>query len=179
MSVAQTFTLPAQPPTGVLRRVPLGGNGYTDPFAMYTLRNYAVTGDATNGSVSLTVVMDRRYCSLVSYCSGIYTAAGSSPAPFRWLLGSGTNGTTPNMFRQRRIVLGSTEVSAAIITDMWLPPAFLLPGGDFSELVLTGVNEDTDIMQMFTVIYLFNINARQKVPYSHLVQSRGGIGNSD
>ncbi len=179
MSVSDTFTLPDNPPTGLLSYVPLGGDGYTDPFAMYALRNFLVIGDATGGASTLTVVMDDRFCSMVSYASVIASGVNVNPTTVRWGLGSAVAGQTPQMFRQRVLDLGSILVSPSRLTDTWLPPAFLLPGADFSSLSCAVPNEDTDVQQIFCAIFLYNINARQKVPYSHLVQARGGVGDGN
>lgn len=179
MSVELSVTLPNNPATGLLQYVPLGGDGYTDPFAMYVLRNFLLTGDASGGFSEIEVVMDDRFCSMVQFASVIFNDTSADPLPVRWVLGSSLLGTTPNMFRVRDIPALAAATGEPQSTDMWLPPAFLLPGADFSALSVKILNGNTDTMQLFTSIFLFNVNARQKVPYSRLVQARGGIGNGN
>lgn len=179
MSVAATVTLPDEPATGRKAFVPLGGNGYTDPFAMYVIRNFLVTMDASGGVATIEVVMDDRFCSMVGYATYISSNGTIDPATVRWTLGSALAGSTPQMLRARQLPLNRSAVNVSVINDMWLPPAFLLPGADFSSLIVATDNDDTFTAQLFCVIYLYNINARQKVPYSHLVQARGGIGDGN
>ncbi len=86
MAVTISVNLPDNPGTGALRFIPLGGNGYTAPFAMWQLRAFAATGDATAGALSLTVRMDPRYCSMVGYASMNFPGTTPDPYPLRWLL---------------------------------------------------------------------------------------------
>jgi hypothetical protein len=179
MSVSSTFTLPNNPPGGVLAYVPLGGNGYTDPFAMYVLRNWVLSMDASGGNAELEVVMDDRFCSMVAFASMISSNTAVDPAAVRWTLGSGVTGSTPLMARAREFDLLPAAVTSDRLTDTWLPPAFVIPGADFCSLTVTTENDAGFAMQLFASIFLYNINARQKVPYSHLVQARGGVGDSN
>jgi len=178
MSVTATVTFPSQPASGTLKYVPLGGNGYTDPFAMYQLKDFSVTGDATGGTASLHVIMDNRYCCMLAYASMTSAATGTDPMSIRWVWGSDTGGESPQAFRFQEAPVSPLGFGSRV-SDTWVPQAFM-QGSDPVALRLSvaSVNEDTDAVVMHAVIYLYNINARNRVPMSQLVKAQGSSGNS-
>lgn len=176
MSVSATVTLPATPSTGVLTYVPLGGNGYTSPFAMWSLANFLVTGAAGGGSQSLSVVMDDRYCSLMSYASMTYTDTAAHD--YRWSLVGEVGGPVPLDSRTLKITASSASINAATQTDVWRPTPVVHPGATPITLSVATLNVDTFVLQLHLQVFLFNINARQKVPYHLLVACRPGDSNS-
>jgi len=171
MSVIDTIVLPGQGATGSVRYVPLGGNGYTAPHAMFQVRAWAVTGDASGGTMRLDLTMDDRYCSLMAYAS-MTSDSANDPSGVRWVL---QGARAPQMFRANLIPALSATINAGVIADTYLPPVFVTPGESPVTLSLVMLNEDTKIMQMHASIYVFNINARQKVPMHLLVAARGGV----
>lgn len=172
MAVSLVVDIPATPANGFLRFIPLGGNGYTSPFAMWQCQQLLVTGDATGGAASITVNMDRRYCSMMGYASMTYPGTTPDPFPLRWAI---TGDRVPQQFRAVKVDLIPTTISAARVSDTWLPPATVNPGPEEIALSITVPNTDTLVLQMHCAIFLFNINARQKVPYHLLAAARGGI----
>lgn len=177
MAVAESFTLPDNPATGVLRITPLGGDGFTDPMFRYDLRNFQALGDASAGGISLSVVMDQRYCCMLSFCSMVYGGTGNDPMPVRYIWGGGIGGITPNQFRFVRADVVPATIGARV-TDMWVPPAIMQPSDPLLTLRVETINEDTDVLQMFMSVFCYDINALQKVPMSQLVRSKGSSGNS-
>lgn len=175
MSVSATVTLPNAPATGVLRYTPLGGNGYTSPHAMYQLKNFLVTGDSGGGTASLEVVMDDRFCCMIAYASMIFGGASTNPATVNWTWGGGLAGISPQFIQQRQVTLSNTSVGAPRIADTFDSPAFVHGSDSNLALTVTTVNEDADTVQLFLSVYLFNINAREKVPIELLVAARGGV----
>lgn len=173
VAVSSSFTLPNQPANGVVTQVPLGGDGYTAPFAMYTVVNFATTGDATGGAQTMNMVMDNRYCALLGYAS--MTSTAPADIDIRWSLVGVLGGTVPLMVRAASIDRISSTVTTATVNDTWLPPAFIMPGADPATLTLAVINTDTLIVQVHAVIFLYNINARQKMPFGILAEPRGGI----
>lgn len=172
MAVSDSFTLPAEPGTGDLEYVPLGGDGLHDPFAMYLVRSFAITGDVSGGSQKLSIVFDDRFCSMVAYASFL-KATAIDPAGFRWTL---VGDRVPLQAKQLERALTPSTVAGATITDTWLPPAFINAGaGAVPTLAISTTNEDGVALQMNAAIYLFNIDARQKTPMPRLVASRGGV----
>lgn len=178
MAVLNTFTLPGQPAQGaglggVATFTPLGGDGYTAPRGMFTVTNMVSTGDATGGAHSNEIVMDSRYCSMVSYAS--MTGPNAADIDIRWSLVASVGGVVPLMVRTLAVDRMGAAIDAATINDLWLPPAFIMPGSDPATLRIAVINADTITMQLHAVIFIYNINARQKVPYGMLTAPRGGI----
>lgn len=174
MSVVATMTLPQQGATGVLRYTPLGGNGMSSPKGMYQLRNFAVTGDVSGGSIKLQVVMDDRFCCMVAYATMLYAGTGTDPMPIRWLFGGSIGGISPDQVRQVAADVVPTTVGGDRVQDMWVPPAFVHGSDPNLTLEISTINEDGDVLQLHASIFVFDINARQRVPFELLVASRGG-----
>lgn len=173
MAVDSSFVLPNQPATGRLTLSPLGGDGYTAPHAMYTVTNWLTTGDATGGAQTMNVTMDDRFCGMVGYAS--MTSTAPADIDIRWSLVGAVNGVVPLMVRAASIDRISSTVTTATVNDTWLPPAFIMPGQDSATLGLAVINTDTLVVQVHLVVFLYNINARQKMPFGVLADARGGI----
>lgn len=170
MSVAATVTLPAQHSAGSTLYVPLGGNGMSSPHAMYVVKGLNVTGDASGGQASMTIIFDDRFCSMVGYASVVSSNTAVDPAAVRWVL---TGSQTAQAFRAALI---AENAVAGPISDTWLPPPVLTPGGPArAQLSVTLLNETTITSQMYAQIFIYNINARQRVPFEYLVAARGGV----
>lgn len=170
MSVSESVTLPAQPGSGTLRFVPLGGDGYTAPFAMWQIRDFIATGDSGAGNQVVSIGMDDRYCSLVGYAAMTYT--DTAVQDIRWVL-AGTQ--VPLQVRTIKLSPSSASLNTATMSDLWLPPAAVSPGATPVTLSITTLNNDTEVLTLHASIFLFNINARQKMPYQALVAARGGV----
>ncbi len=66
MTVATQITLPEQPGTGLVKYIPLGGDGYRSPFALARWSLDSV-GDASGGTNNISVFMPSEYCSVVAW----------------------------------------------------------------------------------------------------------------
>ena len=173
ISVTSTVTFPAQPTTGSLRYIPLGGDGFSAPFAAYELSGHGVTGDASSGSASLIVKMDPRFTSLVSFASvGMVQPTATDRDIAMLLAGAGTQAL------QVAQVAVDALVDAATIRKSWVPVPVILPGGITSgslvpQLTVKMLNVDTASYTLTTMIYVFNIRARELTPMGPLLWARG------
>ncbi len=174
MAVASTFEPPAQPTTGALTYVPLGGDGYSAPLAAYSIQNHAVTGDATGGAASLTVDMDPRFCSLVSFVSFSILQATSADAEYSLKIGSSTGTQIPSILHSDLQVAVSSTVSSKEINKTFNLIPMMMPGaGQAGQINLLVKNVDTDIVRLSALIYLFNIRVRELTAMGPLLWSRG------
>lgn len=175
VSVNSSVTLPAEPTNGTLVFTPLGGDGFASPRAMYQLSNFAITGDVSGGSISLDVVMDSRYCTMIAYATMLYSGTGTDPLPILWRLQeAGVGGRSPLRLRQVSADVITADTGGARVNDMWVPPAFVDGASSGLTLTISTDNQDAGILQMFASIFIFDINARQRVPFELLVRARGG-----
>lgn len=175
MAVSATVSLPGQPANGVLDYIPLGGNGFTAPFAAWSLEQMTATGDATGGALTIGVNMDQRYVSLVAFITLAVLQATSADADLRiQLTGSNTTDQGENL------IMPSTSATIASRTSgtVWRPTPMLLPGGqgnpaDLPRISARVLNVDTDVFELSTLIYLFNIRVREVTPMGPLLWARG------
>lgn len=174
IAVAQVLQLPDQPSAGgTVGYIPLGGNGYDAPIAAYQIAGFQVIGDATGTSATLAVTMDPRYTSLVSYVTFSIAQATSADADFRATIARGT--TFPTISASGAIEAVSSNVSSQEVTRTWEPAPAVLPGTTVlvPTLQVQFVNVDTDIYTMSSMIYIFNIRARETTPMGPLLWARG------
>ncbi len=173
MSVSESVTLPAQPTTGSVSRVPLGGDGYTAPSAAYAIRGHAVTGDAGGGTATLTINCDDRFCSLVAWVSAGVNQGTSADAEFRRIITSAQGLGIPQLAENGL----ATAVVAAFgveVQSLWNPPPVILPGGpDVGRLSYAFTNVLNDVYTLQAYIYLFNIRVRETTPMGPLLWARG------
>jgi len=175
MAVTDTVVLPAQPTTGALTFVPLGGDGFTAPHSAYVLNNQQVTSDASGGATSLIAQMDPRFVSLVSFGSMRMIQAADTAVDVRWVIGPATGGVQiPQIIRQGLITDIASGITSSTISDVFNPTPLLLPGaGQTGQLLCQVVNVDTDILLMSAYIYNFDIRVRELTPMGPLLWSRG------
>jgi len=174
-AVSASFTIPAQPTTGNLTYVPLGGDGYSAPFAAWSVVNHTATGDATGGAIVCEVILDNRFVSLVSFVTVDNTQATPANADLRISVDSVTGARQiPQMRFQNLVVATSATLSTNTIGRTWNPPPQLLPGGSQSGRIRGEmVNVDTDVMRLGCFIYEFRIDVREKTPMGPLLWARG------
>lgn len=167
MSVTESLVLPAQPTSGKVTLVPLGGDGFSAPHAAYMIETMLATGDASGTFVRLQVTMDERFCSLPSYVTGQIGQATPADADYRW-----TFGTTVD---QGVLVNTADVVSSAVnCAKTWRPPPVIQPGGGkAAKLFMTYKNVDGDTYFLDSLIYLFDIRARERGPLGYLLWQMG------
>jgi len=175
VAVTETFTPPGQPTSGSLTYVPLGGDGYSAPQAAYAVQNHAVTGDASGGRATLSVVMDPRFCSLVSFCSFQIQQGTSADAEYRLTVGSDTGGTQiPPTVESGPVEAVVSLVSSSEINKTSPIVPMMLPGaGQVGRIRYEFLNVDGDVFSMSALIYLFNIRVRELTPMGGLLWARG------
>lgn len=169
IAVSQTVTLPAQPTVGTVNYIPLGGNGYTAPHAAYSISGFAVTGATGGGAAALRVNLDPRFCSLVGFVFFQNIQATPADAEFRMFI---DGGGSPAQVDAGDITSVGT-VSAASLNHTWNPTPIVLFGPRAPIIGVDLLNVDADVISMNTMIYLFNINARQATPMGPLLWARG------
>jgi len=176
ISVALSFTLPAQPSTGNVNYIPLGGDGFTAPIAAYGVSGATVAGDVSSGIATINLTMDNRYCSLVGYATGRILQGTPADAELRMAIGvtAAPLGKVPLQVDQGDVTAIAATVSPDSIAKTWLPPSIILPGGvDAPVLSLAATNVDGDFFTIDALIYLFNIRVRELTPMGPILFSRG------
>lgn len=175
MSVAETLTLPNQPATGIVHRIPLGGNGFNAPHAAYVVDNFALVGDAGGGNINQTINMDERFCSLVAFVNIALSQA--TPADAGWHIALDSNvalGPVAPQTENLALTAIANDISTVHISHVWVPVPYVLPGagggGSISSQVLNNLN---DTMRLTALIYLFDVNVRQVTPMGPLLWARG------
>lgn len=169
IAVSATVTLPAQPAVGAVEYIPLGGNGYTAPHAAYDVE-ISVTGAAGGGAADLRILLDPRFCSLVSYVFLQNVQDTAADAEFRVFI---DGGGAPAQVDAGDITSVAATVSSASINRTWNPTPVVLFGPRAPIIGLSMTNVDSDVITLSTMIYLFNINARQATPMGPLLWARG------
>lgn len=175
MAVSNSVVLPAQPSTGVLDYIPLGGNGFSAPFAAWSLEAMTVTGDVSGGAASIGISMDMRYCSLVAFVTVAVLQTSAADADLRiQLTGSNTTDQGEN------VIMPSISATVASRTagTVWRPTPQILPGGqsdaaNLPRISARSLNVSTDVFEISCLIYLFNIRVREITPMGPLLWARG------
>lgn len=175
MAVSEDFTLPAQPTSGSVVFVPLGGDGFTAPRFAYMLNKVALTGDVSGGAATITARMDLRFVSLVSYVTGQIQQGTSADAEHRFTLSSDF---VAEQVSQGDITAISSTIAAFEIAKTWFPAPVLLPGGNLSasersRIIMKFLNVDDDVYEMAALIYCFDIRVREETPMGPLLWARG------
>ena len=163
MSVSETVTIPGQPSgAGVVRYLPLGGDGWTSPQSCYYLESMVSEADAGAGTNQVTVNMDNQYSTVIStiQCS-ILSAANAPEALFR-IFYQGLNGLL--LEAQRTLDLISFGTTA---TKQWNPAPLFNP--DIFTVVTENV--DTEDLVVSAVMYNFRKRAVEEVPLAVLLAS--------
>ncbi len=153
--------------------VPLGGDGFYAPFAMYNVRLATLAGDASGGLMTLSLTMDPRFCSLVSYVTA-QVAGAAADNMIRLTVGGGRiAGAT-----FQGLVDAATQFTR-VCAVTWQPPALILPGGTSPAALgqhsinFQANNVDGDTFTLDAAIYMFNIRAREITPMGPLLWARG------
>lgn len=175
MSVNSTVVLPAQPSSGTVTYVPLGGDGFTAPQAAYSVQNHAVTGDAGGGNLSVTVDMDPRFVSLVSFVSFRNAQATPGDAGYRLVVSTAAGGPQiPQLLESNVLTAISGTISSSTINHTAKLQPMLLPGaGNSGRVVVQMLNVLADLLQMSALIYLFDIRVRETTGMGPLLWARG------
>ncbi len=137
---------------------------------------FTITGDAGGGRAELSIVMDPRFCSLVSYMTLTNAQASTADADFRMLLGaSSPDDAVPQQLSAGAIESVNGNVTGGIsINRTWNPTPFILPGGavaPFARAQMLNVLNDVYALRAF--IFLFNIRVRETTPMGPLLWARG------
>jgi hypothetical protein len=143
---------------------------------MYTIRNFATSGDATGDDHTLSVVMDPNYCSMVGYAA-MQIGTSAANRSIHWQL---AGPAVPAQFLNATLNRIDGVIDGSQIAHTWMPPTFVCPGGasEVPTLVISALNIDTEVLNMNAVIFLFDIRARESALYAHLIAARGATYDS-
>lgn len=158
--------MPAQPVTGLVDYIPLGGNGFTAPHAAYSFQ-VTLAGDASGGSNAITLEMDPQFLSLISYLQCTVSGAAADVAN-RLDIGATTFDVIYNTD-----AVGYDSVTA-IASKLWKPPGAMVTqqNVNYVPFVKSHVpNTDGDTHFFIGRIYLFDKRARETTPLSILLQN--------
>lgn len=161
---------------GNVSYVPLGGDGYTAPFAAYNVQAWQLTGDASGGRVEFILQPDPRFCSLFVFMTTNIEQVAAAAALFRNTLGGLRQAAQGELGSQATV---SADISDVTIEHQWSPIPVIMPGGNTpssqSPIVFRSQwkNVDLDEHQFNAMVYLFNINVREKTPMGPLLWARG------
>ncbi len=155
MSVSSILQLKDQPANGTAEYIPLGGDGWTSPQSVWMIDS-EVTGDATGGTNTISVVRDERFSNICPFMM-IQTDGGSVLALFRLFVGSPV----------RAAHVGPTIASATESFLMWIPP-LVMASRSWSVQV---PNVDTEVIKFKLNIYNYRIRAPEEVPLDKLLAS--------
>jgi len=171
VAIAEALTLPNQPGVGEVTYITLGGDGYVAPFAAYAIDNWTVTADASGGLAVYTMTMDRRFVALISYICFQGLQGVVADVGLRYIIRG--NPGAPTI--ARALLLDSLPATAVVVSlnDVYVPPPVLLPGGQTATIVAQTDNVDGDTYFLSALVYLFNIDVRQKASTGPLLWSRG------
>jgi len=175
VSVATTFTLPAQPAGGTSHFAPLGGDGFSSPFGVYTIIDAITTGDAGGGHMRVDCVLDERYCSVVSFIAIDVLQATPANATYRQVIfGAGNNPGVPNVSQGGELQHFDAAAGLPGVAGLWVPPGLVLGGTGLGATIRNQVdNVLDDDVRMNALIYLFDITVRQRRPMGPLLWNQG------
>lgn len=172
MAVENAFTLPNQPLESVFGTstyVALGGDGLTSPKGAYSIRGARIGGDVSGGLASINCTMDERFTSLVQYVTA--QAGGvTTSTEIKMVITSNSQASVIDWGTD----LVFTAIGATNCGHTWNPPPILLPGNEVSRIEMDWPNVDGDTFFMDALIYLFDIDVRQRTPIGPLLWARGG-----
>lgn len=171
IAIAENLALPAQPTLGTVTYLTLGGDGYQAPFASYTILDWQIEADASGGRAVYNCNMDMRFVSLVSFIAFQGTQANTLDVDVRYQLGG--NAGVPRAVVVKDLHAASLNAVSQQLGDIFTPPPILLPGGQAATFTVETDNVDTDDYFLSALIYLFNIDVRQKAPSGPLLWARG------
>lgn len=152
--------------------VPLGGDGFSAPFAMYIV-DRSVTGDASGGAVTQSFTMDERYCSLVRWI-GMSIGQTNADTQYRLNIAANPEGTSPKLGITGTLVGVASTVSSEGAQGFWVPPQTVLPPAAVINTQFTNVLSDTFRISM--EVLLWNIRVRELSPWQYLMNAAGGGG---
>ncbi len=174
MAVTETVTLPAQPTTGRVHIVPLGGDGFVAPHSMYTISDMQVTGDAGGGVARLTIIFDDRHCSLLGWCSLRIEQGTPADADVRLSAFSGDDNFSPAQVLQQPVIKTAAAVNSSTIGITWSPVPMIYGGGPgVARCQADAVNVTNDEYRFSAIVYQFDIRVREVTGTGPILWARG------
>jgi len=163
MSVSTVLVLPAQPASGSVSYVPLGGDGFRAPFAMYQLNSVGVVNDASGGTAQIFVDMDPQFQAV---CQNMVFDIASAAADKELICAISDRSLLYSDIAQVIALLPSiTGISNARAS--WCP----VPLFDLGRINGVVANVDTETLSISAQILLFNRRATEVVPLPVLLAS--------
>lgn len=173
MSVTSLVELPNQPAAGLVQTVPLGGDGMTAPHSA-TQVDINLASDASGNYNRVTIELDPRYTSLISYIA-VSVAGAAAAVANRLTIACGTFDQIHNVDNTGwAAVTGST-----LAAKLWKPPAVLCGRSSiptdgsldypYIDSYIPNTNGETHYLR--TRIYNFDKRARELTPLPILLAS--------
>lgn len=132
-------------------------------------------GDVSGGSVFMSVTMDRRFCSLVSYVTVSIDQVTAANADIRIVISDATNRVPQTVFQEDQHATVSL-VNAINVAKTFSPPPIILPGGaSIPLIVFEALNVDANDYFVDALIYLFDIRVRETTAMGPLLWAKGTI----
>ena len=171
MSVSALMTLPDQPTTGRSVLSPLGGNGYSAPHSCYLVQS-SVAGDASAGTVLLSIQMDPRYTNLIAWINPL-TSSAAAAGEFQIAMLENATSTVPGV-----TIVGTypqvTSTFGGNQSFLWYPPPIYHKGQGLIQLVQINVDA-TEVYFLRCQVYCFAIDVLQTTPLPILQWNVPGV----
>ncbi len=159
MSINASVTLPSQPATGSTVIRPLGGDGYTSPQSYY-LAEITTASDASGGTITLNIVTDPQFQSVISIVNLALLGASADVL------------ASIGMFTQESDVVFQTIGNMLFDADagqhMLYSPPPLFPCRRIRTVI---DNVDAQTFEFAILVYNFKRDAFQKVPLNILLDA--------
>ncbi len=155
--------------------VPLGGDGFTAPFAAYTVDRFQVGGAAGGGTARLTVTMDPKFCALIQYATWSINQATGAAAEFKLRI-TALQQSIPLLIDQGSVTNITATISGSEqVARTWEPTPVILPGSGGVAPFLEATWSNIDVNEYFLSlqVFLFNIRVRELTPMGPLLWARG------
>jgi len=174
MSVTADVALPAQPTTGSSSIQPYSGDGRYAPHSEY-LVDTRVAHDATGGTANLTVTMDPRYTSVVTW-SSLMVAGSATAKDFVVSLArnAASNEASPAIIGAMPLVASSVTSSNNIF--LWYPPPLFYQREGVLSFTVDNVDSETSFIRC--QIYNFHSDVRQSTLLPFLLANFPASGGS-
>lgn len=168
MTILTTLILPAQPVTGLVSLIDLGGDGHHSPRYVQQFRVVG-EGDVSGGENIITVQLDQNYTALVNYLAVASSSALAQAARFSVRPGPGGQDDVDANVTATDLGIGIT------MTAGWIPPPLVLQSKDnplnenLPAVAFTVANTDAEDWTFKGSLYIFDKTAVFEHPVEMLL----------
>ncbi len=169
MAVLASVDLPAQPTTGDVHVLPLGGNGWSAPHSATVVR-VALASDVSGGVSQIKIVLDPRYVSLIAWMNTTIAAGASAVANRQGVVESATDLVVNGKACDYGAITGVENCS-----KLWMPPGCMCTntvlGSGYPYIVSESPNVNGQTHTLRARILNFDKQAAQRTPLPMLLAS--------